>query len=394
VTSEAARLAAAKLGYALAQEFKALRALMDKHGKRSRKVVIRTDTTGDEVKDYTVEIGPDGTSRISAEDADEHARAMEAWRAIEPKQLTETTGMFELRGAADAAASQPSFPSSHPPHAVLPRPASSPPELEERAQLFLAQFSQKQRAAANVFDTTHTLRLFVGIVGDRALAAVGTEDMHRWLDAIAHYPPNANKREAYKNLTPTEVVVLAKRTKAPAISLRTQEKHLDRLRVFFNWCVERRDIDRNPCASLHVMTREQEDSQSRRSFTNDELVTIFDPILRSKSCRTPAQWWLPALALYTGARAQELAQLHAQDVEQVADVSGIHFAARFPGQRLKNRQSKKFVPRHPALIQAGSLDYLTHLKSELGDGSLFSALGAKPGNAIGDWFNRSYLRKQ
>lgn len=364
---DAARLAAARLGYALAQQFNDVRGRMSEPGKPPVKVTLRTGT-GNELLHYSVEVRPDGTRRMSAEGPEDHALAMEAW---------------------DALSSTPSLPATAP-----LTPTTPATMLAERVELFLAQFAQKQRAAANVLDTTHTLTLFMGIVGDKPLTAIGPEDTDKWLDALAHWPPNASKRAPYKDLSPSEVVALAKRNSEPPISLRTREKHLDRLRVFFNWAMERRDIDRNPCASLHVMTREQEDAQSRRSFTPAELATIFDHRHRAMWCRTPAHWWLPALALYTGARAQELAQLHTHDVENIAGIWGIHIAPRFPGQRLKNTQSRRFVPLHPSLIEAGLLDYLTHVRQELGDGFLFPGLGAKPGDAIGDWFNRTYLRQR
>lgn len=111
-------------------------------------------------------------------------------------------------------------------------------------------------------------------------------------------------------------------------------------------------------------------------------------------CDTPARWWLPLLALYSGGRAQELAQLHTQDIEEVAGIWGFHIAARFPGQKLKNSQSRRFVPLHPALLDAGLVTYRDELVAMLGEGPLFPGLGAKPGDAIGDWFNRTYLRNQ
>lgn len=116
----------------------------------------------------------------------------------------------------------------------LAPPPVTGPKLEQRVELLLKQYNQKQRAEANKLDTAFTMRLFVGIVGDQALADIGAVDVDRWLDALAHWPPNAAKREPYKNLSPREVVIVSKRKGEPPISLRTREKQLDRLRVFFN----------------------------------------------------------------------------------------------------------------------------------------------------------------
>lgn len=381
-----ARLAAARLGYALAQFFSGLRA-MGKKGKSAgvgadmayihidgRRIRHRiTDDPGQWTahENYKVEERLDGSWVIIADGPEDHENAMDMvqlLRSIPP---------------------DPQFVRTR-----LPTPPADGPMLEQRVELFLEQFNQKQRAEANKLDTAFTMRLFVGIVGDKPLSEVGAEDMDRLLDALAHWPPNASKRAPYKDLSPREVVIVAKRKDESAISLRTREKHLDRLRVFFNWALERRDIDRSPCASLHVMTREQEDTQSRRAFTSGELGTIFHPAFRELWCRTPAQWWIPALALYTGARVQELAQFHTEDVEKVAGIWGLHIAARFPGQRIKNRQSKRFIPIHPALLEAGFLNYVAQVRNELGSGPLFPGLGAKPGDAISDWFNRTYLRQR
>jgi integrase len=163
--------------------------------------------------------------------------------------------------------------------------------------------------------------------------------------------------------------------------------------VFFNWCVKRRDIPDNPASSLHVMTRAQEDERSRRAFLPSELQAFFDPANRDKHCLTSARWWIPLLALYSGARVNELAQLNTADVEEVDHVWGFHIATRFAGQRLKNPKTKRFVPLHPALLDAGFLAYVADItQAQRGaSGLLFPGLGKVGGDKVGDWFNRTYM---
>jgi len=365
---DAARLEAARLGYALSIQFAGMKQHMADETKKDshrppRAVVLRTGT-GNEPFNYVCQVEANGAARIEADSPEDHARAMEALQLM-----------------------QRSAPAAVP--AVSAKPS---PMLGERIDLFMKQFRQKQRAAANVLDTEYALRLFLGLVGDRPLVEVDAEAMDIFLDAINHWPPNATKKPAYKGLAPAQVVKKAKKLGEPTISARTQEKHLDRLRVFFNWSMARRDIDRNPAASLHVMTREQEETRGRRAFTDAELATLFDPERRAEHCATPVRWWLPLLALYSGARAQELAQLRTDDLEEVAGIWGFHITARQPSQKLKNRTSKRFVPIHPALLAAGLLDYRADVVATLGAGPLFPGLGEKSGDSLGDWFNRTYLR--
>lgn len=90
--------------------------------------------------------------------------------------------------------------------------------------------------------------------------------------------------------------------------------------------------------------------------------------------------------------AQELTQLHTQDIEEVAGTCGFPTAARFLGQKLKNGRSRRFVPLHPAFLEADLLTYSDDSVSTMGEGPLFPSLDAKPGDAISDrWLAFSAL---
>ncbi|OOG64444.1 hypothetical protein B0E46_07265 [Rhodanobacter sp. B04] len=408
LAGDAARLTAAQFGYNLAQSIGALRAgmpmvkkrktlpgpMMLKHGvgyaplasslpppealadevdpfapgDHTPPPVRIQNGAGDEVFHYTQQMGPDGTFTLTTDGTEEdHRRAMEMAAQM----------AVHFHGAVAPAA---------PVQSARPSPL-----LSVNIPLFLTQFRQKKPSAANILDTTFTLRILLSVVGDKPVRDVEATDMDKFLDAIQHWPPNATKQAAFKDLTPAAIVKKAKKLGGRVISQRTQEKHLDSLRKFFKWCVRRKELDDNPAAGLHVMTRAEEETRTRRAFSDAELATIFDPERRAKHCDTPSRWWLPLLALYTGARAQELAQLRAADVEEVAGIWGLHITAAGEGQHLKNAQSRRFVPLHPALIAAGLLDYRADAIAAGAD-RLFPGLGAKPGDTVGDWFNRTYLR--
>ncbi|MFK2932078.1 site-specific integrase [Dyella agri] len=373
------RLMAAQLGYALSRQCAALRASMTDASKSSHQA-LKLSTKVDldpwgfarEAVNYTIEIAPDGTRRIHALGPADHAMALEMLREMDKR--------YQPTAIIPASA------------AVLPA-AGPTPLLSERISLFLAQFKQKQRATANVLDTTHTLRLFLGVVGDKPLSAIGPDDIDAFLAAIADWPINASKKPDYKDLDVLGVLALSRRLHPPTIGLRTQEKHLDRLRVFLNWCVKRQHLPTNPASDVHVMTRSQEDERSRRAFLPSELQALFDPERRDKHCRTPARWWIPLLALHSGARVNELAQLNTADIEEIDHVWGFHVATRFSEQHLKNSKTKRFVPLHRALLEAGFLAYVADVTQAQNQatGPLFPGLGKSGGDKVGDWWNRTYM---
>lgn len=276
--------------------------------------------------------------------------------------------------------------------AATAAPTKAVPLLSASVKLFLRQFAQKKRADSNLLDTTHTLRILAGVVDDKPVAEVDAQDMDVFLDAIATLPPNATKR--WPKLNVREVLAKARHEGLAGLSHRTQEKHLDRLRVFLGWAHERGDITRNPARSLHVLTRAQEDASSREAFTPEELARAFDPIARTVACDQPHRWWGPLIALFTGARVTEIAQLWTDDLECIDGIWGLHFVPRTDrGQHIKNATSRRFVPLHPALLEAGLVVYRDEVVATFGSSRLFPGLSKnKPGDTLGDWWNRTYRK--
>jgi len=72
------------------------------------------------------------------------------------------------------------------------------------------------------------------------------------------------------------------------------------------------------------------------------------------SVHRDAYWWLPVLALYTGCRLEELAQLHHEDLKR--DKHGLAFLdINSEGvRRLKNSGSARLIPLHSVLTKLGA----------------------------------------
>lgn len=163
-------------------------------------------------------------------------------------------------------------------------------------------------------------------------------------------------------------------------------------------------IDTNPANGVRTeVTRSAK--TARLPFTKADMNAIFaGPIytekLRPKPAGGEAVHWLPMLALYTGARLEELGQLSPADVkeETYTDASGheqtatmIYLTDEGEGQGLKNQASRRRVPVHAELIAAGFLQYVAKQSGE----RLFPALVAdkfgRETSAFSRWFG-AYLR--
>jgi integrase len=179
-------------------------------------------------------------------------------------------------------------------------------------------------------------------------------------------------------------------------SPRTVGKVIGFLRAAFQCAVDDDMLEANPFAGVKVTLRELDHAGKRRlPFEIDELRLIFNgsvyqPGFRPRPGLGQACHWLPLLALFTGARLEELAQLEVGDIQPDA-IAGHRICIRHDverGKRTKNVNSVRDIPLHPRLVQLGFLHYVR----SCGTGPLFPALRAdrygKRGTVFSTWFGR------
>jgi integrase len=124
--------------------------------------------------------------------------------------------------------------------------------------------------------------------------------------------------------------------------------------------------------------------EGRRSFTNDEAKLVLKAAAQETD---PVRRWVPWLCAYTGARASEICQLRAEDVVQIDGLWCIKIDPE--AGPLKNRNSERAVPLHPAVIESGFIEFAKEIPS----GPLFADLppdkfGKRGGNGtkvLGRW---------
>lgn len=205
---------------------------------------------------------------------------------------------------------------------------------------------------------------------------------------LRQVPQHAGKR--FPGLTLTETIAASSGADIPKLSDTTIATYVSNLSAMMNWAVREGWSLANP---IEKQNRKATPTVRRRPFTTDELKRIFDALLDFKS-EEPWKYWLPALALYTGARAGELCQMQRGDVildgsEASIRISIYDRAGRRVGwKNLKTPASERIIPVHPALISAELIEFASGAPDE----RLFPSLpeGANGGFSHGltRWFAR------
>jgi integrase len=120
---------------------------------------------------------------------------------------------------------------------------------------------------------------------------------------------------------------------------------------------------RNPFGKGIKLVVSETAKESRLPFDTKDLAAIFGTAVYREGARPmggggEAAFWLPVLALLSGARQGELAQLRVMDLAQDDETGIWHLAIGTAGGRsIKTASSRRRVPIHPALVGIGLLRY-------------------------------------
>lgn len=178
----------------------------------------------------------------------------------------------------------------------------------------------------------------------------------------------------------------------------TVDSRLNHLRSLFRYAIANDLLDADPANGVKAPASKRA-KEARLPFDTASLEALFSGPVHSAGERPKrgggeASYWLPLLALFTGARLNELGQLRTSDIvherysregiESFAWVIRIT-ADEADGLRLKNRSSARRVPIHPTLIDLGFLRYTDGQRGK-GAAKLFPDLrGDRFGVVTGNW---------
>ena len=289
-------------------------------------------------------------------------------------------------------------PSNTAPTPASPReePTRAPPEPSPLLSVEIADLQRRQLAADTITESKHSLRIFIGILGDIPVREIKATHIRAFLDAIRWWPERATILPQYRGMSVKQIVEAGKKADVPMPSPHTLNKHHQRLGAFLNGLVNLDLINKNPLKAIKPDIDTSTDPESGRVFTDDELKTMFDPDrFRAWADNSPHRWWGLMLGLYTGARVNEVAQLFLDDVREIDGVWGVFFWKNGRGQKIKNKSSIRFVPLAQPLLDAGFLDFIADIRAT-GHPRLFPHLPAgtkADGTANGKGYGKQLSRQ-
>ncbi len=250
---------------------------------------------------------------------------------------------------------------------------------------YLQDFKAGGPRPETVLDYRGDFNQFIQITGDVPVASLQHEALNDLKKKLTALPPNLNKAKALRGKSIDEILSM----QLPAQSARTVRKKWQRLQTFLKWAWGQGFVDKN--FAVGKMPRAAD--SNRDNFSDDDLARLFEsPHYADALYKEPFQYWIPLIAAFTGARLEEISQLHLADLKIDAETGILCFditedvdekQGASTKKQLKNKASIRACPVHSQLQAAGLSKYASDLR-EKGYDRLFPELSVSAYGKTGD----------
>ena len=237
---------------------------------------------------------------------------------------------------------------------------------------------------------------FLEIIGDKQCSELTHDDLIEFKRIYLKLPTRPDQG-IYKNRSCREIASMDIPTgKLPVHN--TLVNKLSSLLSFLDSCEENFYIDinhRKPFKKYAKKTKKKNKrGKIRVPYTPEDLKKLFESNeYINGTHKSPAHHWLPLIALFTGARLNEICQLYQSDIREDGGIWYFDFNEELDDKSAKTDAAIRYVPIHPELRR---LDFFDYWKSIEEGNRLFPMLKKTVngyGDSISKWFGRTYKNK-
>jgi integrase len=244
----------------------------------------------------------------------------------------------------------------------------------------------------------------IEIIGDSQMESLSFELARKYKKSLVKLPANMKKDKRYRDKSIEEILLEDKKKpddlKLKPISINTANNSIAKVIAFMNWARQNGYVVENYFSGMKLKNKKQARDE-RKPFSEADIKKVFNPkTYLIETSLGPARYWVPLLGLFSGARLNELCQIHVKDVINSDGISCLDINANKDDpknpKKIKNKASQRVIPIHPQLIELGFLDYVEQQRKKKSV-RLFPELSLSIdgySRKVGRWFNEQFLRKK
>ena len=242
----------------------------------------------------------------------------------------------------------------------------------------------------------------------RDIRSITSDDLQNAANNLAYIPYSYGHDHNRKSIF--DHIKIGKKKPENCITQKTLDEYVGCVKTVFAEALRKGDIQENIVGAVDwPVSHNQVQTKKYAPFSIGQLNAIFHAPLYT-GCKDDGRnynkvgnnhphrirFWLPLIALFTGARINEICQLHTDDIQEK---NGIPFISinEEAEKHVKTKAGIRQVPIHNELIKIGFLEYTAQMRAK-GETLLFPevmeslikgerAKDASPSAPLSKWFN-------
>lgn len=241
------------------------------------------------------------------------------------------------------------------------------PQIKTHWKTLFEKFREYKKNVKGTGDNTlyqdeTCLDVVFSLVNKKYVENLTAKDCDTISTKIYYVPRGWKKMSASKHKKLTDMLLPEIGDKT--MSTTTVKRYLRVFKEFLTYAQRKGYVSAALNVQIEIPVKDSRQSYDR--FTKAELLKIFNPEYYPypEDENFAYRYFIPLMALYSGARLNELCQLYCDDIKKENNIYYMIFTDERPDQHLKNKVSKRIVPIHPKIIEMGFLDYLLSVKSK------------------------------
>lgn len=263
-----------------------------------------------------------------------------------------------------------------------------------------AFFDEHERIGAWTDGTFKKRRAALGVAlewfgGETSVADIGRREAAAFKTALLSLPANRTKFSQLRGLSLREAIAVDGVT---TISGATVNSYLSAYKVFWEWAEAHGYASEVLFAGMKV-GKKVSALKDRKPFSQEALEKTYNALTDpgSKFYRKTSHRWATLIAMFSGARLNEICQMQVRDIKHCEGTWLFDLTDEGGAQkRLKSPAARRRVPVHSHLIELGLLDFRSQLE-EQGEERLFPDYTYSPKHGYGEklskWFNRTLTQQ-
>ncbi|WP_235962785.1 site-specific integrase, partial [Jannaschia marina] len=214
------------------------------------------------------------------------------------------------------------------------------------------QWSQEMRNKADAY-----LALLVEHFGpDRPIDQISRQDAADMKKLVQALPANRKTKPETRDLSLQDAIDFPG---LPKISVKTVNNYIDMFRRFWDWA-ERHGRAPHKLFDGMKVAKAKQAAEKRKAYSKEQLSRLYVELTENHSglVKKDDHKWGTLLAMFTGARLREVAQLVPSDIRSEGGIWYIDINADGKKKSLKSPAAKRRVPVHSELIRLGFVEWV------------------------------------